>query len=327
MLLTNVRQITFTKICLLIVAFLVANLGTDAQADFLRNINCQDFQEIEKRILNYWDVRGRKEASESCNDDYYTFALAVFDLEQLFDTDIPDSLRHSLESPSSITLLTTLRTKWLGKRTLGSSNVLAKEIEIGSSFFDFPSYYMRRVKLSISSFDDSTNIPDTLIIRLKRASAIIHEVRHMIIRNWAVRSLKENSADLPPGGAVSLAIFFDFVRNQGLEHVQCPWYRRAYYGCDKRFVGWEGGAYSWDVMFLAQVAVNPSATTKEKFAATALLVADLFYYHFQEIYQTGPNIENTSRYLPKRLVNEKFYQFSILRIRRAIETRKSGNYR
>ncbi len=207
MLLTNVRQITFTKICLLIVAFLVANLGTDAQADFLRNINCQDFQEIEKRILNYWDVRGRKEASESCNDDYYTFALAVFDLEQLIDTDIPDSLRHSLESPSSITLLTTLRTKWLGRRTLGSSNVLAKEIEIGSSFFDFPSHYMRRVKLSISSFDDSTNIPDTLIIRLKRASAIIHEVRHMIIRNWAVRSLKENSADLPPGGAVSLAIF------------------------------------------------------------------------------------------------------------------------
>ncbi len=80
-------------------------------------------------------------------------------------------------------------------------------------------------------------------------------------------------------------------------------------------------------MFLAQVAVNPSATTKEKFAATALLVADLFYYHFEEIYQTGPNIENTSRYLPERLVNENFYQFSIVRVKRAMETRKSRNYR
>ncbi len=104
MLLTNVRQIPFTKICLLVIVILIVNRGNNAQADFLRNVNCRDFQVIEKRILISWGVRGRKEASKSCNDDYYAFALAVFDLEQLIDTGIPDSLRHALESPSSITL-------------------------------------------------------------------------------------------------------------------------------------------------------------------------------------------------------------------------------
>ena len=210
---------------------------------------------------------------------------------------------------------------------MGVSNALTREIDIGSSFFEFPSYYLRRVNESVSNFDESISMPITLVVRLKRAAAIMHEVRHMVIRNWAVNLLKKDSTNLTPGGAVLAGAFLNFVHDQGLEHVACPWYRTTRYGCDERFSGWKGGSYSWDVMFLAQVAVNPSATTKEKFAATALLVADLFYYHFEEIYQTGPNAENTSRYLPERLVDENFFQYSILEIEQALENRKSRNYR